>query len=738
MANPKVDRALQQAAAHARKGEIAAARTLYRNVLVTYPGNKQARQALARLDRPGPAAPGADAGAKKAMDKLVALYQRGRMEAVASEGRRFVGAYPNIYALWNILGAAERALGHADDACAAFRRSIELNPNFAEAHNNLGYTLESQGSLEEAVASYRRALRVRPDYATGHNNLGNALRALGNLDEAVASYKRAIKLRPDYAEALYNLGNVLAEQKKHDEALGCYTRALSIKPDFAEACHNLANSLVEKGDLRKAGTAFMRALKIRTDYAEAHRGLGRVLKDDGKLGPAVDSFERALEINPEYLDAHRDLGEVLKDIRRLDDSAASYRRALEIQPDLPEAWLGLGATQELQGNPGAAAESYRRALEIRPSFVEAHLNLGNAHKDLGNLDAATACYRRALEIRPDFAKAHRNLGTIRKYAAGDPHIDELLALHGNAEIDNDPRANICFALAKAFEDIGDPEKSLAYLKQGNALWKQHLDYDIKTDRDIFTALKDAAGPILQAAAKIETAADGVVPVFIVGMPRSGTTLTEQIISSHPEVTGAGELEFANMHGRALAMGDQEPTAENLLEFRRRYLADLGRLAKGHRYVTDKMPHNFRYVALLAAALPEARIIRTKRDAAAVCWSNFKHFFGHKGLGYCYDLGDVVEFHGLYTELMTLWTGLLGDRVYELDYEQLTQEQEAETHKLIDYVGLPWDDACLSPHKNVRSVRTASQQQVRKKVYTGSSQQWRKFEPYLGGAFDALA
>mgnify|MGYP001405946727 CR=1 FL=1 len=221
------------------------------------------------------------------------------------------------------------------------------------------------------------------------------------------------------------------------------------------------------------------------------------------------------------------------------------------------------------------------------------------------------------------------------------------------------------------------------------------------------------------------------------MPRSGTTLVEQIISSHSQVHGAGELPFASRFGNSLSLGNQKINSDNLLQMRNAYLDELVNVSSGAPFVTDKMPHNFLLIGLLLKALPEAKVIHVKRDPAATCWSNFKHYFPAKGLGYSYDLRDTVNYFKLYHALMDFWDQQYSDQIYHLDYDKLTVEQEPETRKLIEYTGLDWEDGFLSPHKNERSVKTVSQQQVRKKVYTGSSQAWRKFEPFLNDVFDGL-
>jgi hypothetical protein len=221
------------------------------------------------------------------------------------------------------------------------------------------------------------------------------------------------------------------------------------------------------------------------------------------------------------------------------------------------------------------------------------------------------------------------------------------------------------------------------------------------------------------------------------MPRSGTTLVEQIVSSHSQVTGAGELNFAAQFGAAIAAGITEVNNDALLDFRHNYLNKLQSVSNGNLIVTDKMPQNFRYIGLLAAAFPEAKIIHVKRNPAAVCWANYKQYFESKNIGYCYAIDDVISYHKLYENLMDFWTNTLSNRIYKLDYELLTVNQDSETRRLIEYLGLDWDEKCLSPQKNTRSLATASNLQVRQKVYQGSSEQWRKYQPFLNGALDGF-
>jgi hypothetical protein len=340
-----------------------------------------------------------------------------------------------------------------------------------------------------------------------------------------------------------------------------------------------------------------------------------------------------------------------------------------------------------------------------------------------------------LSLKPDYAEAHRNLSTLVKYKPDTTQISLISDMLKRSDFNDDDRCNLHFTFAKMKEDLDDLDVAFENYVIGGRLRKKLLSYDSKDDEHRFSKIRSTA-PKIKALAMNETMQAATnVPVFILGMPRSGTTLVEQIISSHSLVHGAGELPFLSRFGGSLSLGNQIINSENTLQMRNAYLNELEKVSNGCQFVTDKMPENFQHIGLLLKVLPEAKVIHVKRDPAATCWSNFKHYFSSKGLGYSYDLSDTVNYFKLYQDLMDFWDQQYSDQIYHLDYDKLTLNQEAETRKLIEHLELDWEDNCLSPQENKRSVRTASQQQVRQKVYTGSSQAWRKFEPYLNGVFD---
>jgi len=320
------------------------------------------------------------------------------------------------------------------------------------------------------------------------------------------------------------------------------------------------------------------------------------------------------------------------------------------------------------------------------------------------------------------SEAHRMLASIKKFDAQDEQYSLMHQLYLDENISDAQRCDINFGLAKACEDLEDFEQAYTHYVEGNALRKKLLQYDINDDVELCRNLKSNYPQIAQNSLAPDSFPDNLMPIFIVGMPRSGTTLVEQIISSHSQVTGAGELIFASLFGANIATGVNEVNYESLLDFRNKYLNKMKNFSKGNLIVTDKMPQNFNFIGLLAAAFPEAKIVHVKRDPAAVCWSNFTHYFPSDTMSYSYAIDDVIRYYALYQNLMDFWTNTLSDRIYQLNYEQLTVNQESETRQLIDHLRLDWDEQCLSPQNNARGVATASNVQVRKKVYKGSSEQ----------------
>ncbi len=635
------------------------------------------------------------------LGELINLYKQGRLPEALVKGATLSAKYSDVASLDNILGVVNAQMGQLDAALRHYKKALSARPDYAEVHNNMGNALSRMGKHAEAIDHFQEALQATPDYVAAHNNLGNAYYEAGRYEEAVASFADALRIKPDYAEAHNNHGNVLMDMDKLEDALASFARAIQYNPSLVQAYNNIGNAFRALGRYDEAIQNYAKAIQIYPGYANAHTGLGNALNDQGLHRQAIDSISRGIQLNPDSAAAHSDLGNALSDAGRHEE----------------------------------AVKSYHAALKINPEFVEVHSNLGNALGEFGDYKAAIASYDEALRLRPEFAQAHYNLSKHKKYTDDDPQFAQMLERLEDPDISENERMYLSFALGKVYEDIGDVDQSFEYLSQGNRLRKEELGYDIRSDQAHFAQIKALfSGEDLPAPGDKELAAGSAKqPIFIVGMPRSGTTLTEQILASHSQVFGAGELQAA---GRILipvlrsmaVVGTQEIGADVIANLRQTYLGELGEIGNAELFITDKMPANFKWIGFLLTAIPKAKIINLQRDPAASCWSMFKLLFS--GNGYTNDLVDLAEYYLLYEDLMEFWRQKFPQQIYDLNYEALTEDQEQETRRLLEYCGLPWEEQCLDFHKTKRTVRTPSGKQVRKKMYTGSSDAWRQYEAHL--------
>ena len=465
--------------------------------------------------------------------------------------------------------------------------------------------------------------------------------------------------------------------------------------------------------------------------------LAAVFGQTGRKNKAVNANQKAVILSPQDASAHSNLGNALQELGRFDEAEISLKKAIALKPDYAPAYNNLGVTLRDMGKLEEAKESFKHAVKLKPDFALAHSNLGNALHELGRLDEAEVSLKQAIVIKPNYAAVYRRLTLIKKFNKRDEIYLKMQDLYLDESLAEEQLCHINFGLAKASEDMGEVEQAFKHYREGNVLRKKLLNYDIRQDIALFNQLKKSFPKININSLGDEYVSNKISPIFILGMPRSGTSLVEQIISSHSEVTGAGELSFVAQFGDSLAQGLSQTNKSALIEFRKNYLTKLENFSNGNLIVTDKMPINFLYVGLIAAAFPEAKIVHVKRNPAAVCWGNYKQYFVPKTLSYCYALEDIVNYYGLYKNLMMFWEESLINRIYSCNYDLLTVNQEIETRKLINYLGLNWEEKCLSPQDNKRSVATASNTQIREKVYQGSSQQWKKYKPFLNGAFDCF-
>lgn len=640
---------------------------------------------------------------------LIALFSQGQFDKALKHGERLAKKHPNVLPIHDILGAVNVRLGRLEQAVARYQKVLQLKPDYAEAHNNLGITFNDLEKHEKAIASYQEALRIKPDYAEAHNNLGVALNELDKHEEAIVSYKESLRLSPNYAEAHNNLGVALSTLGEYEEAITSYQKAISIKPNYADGFNNLGGLYKFLGKSREAIESLAKALQLDPTLYEAHNNLGFMHNENGMHDRALACCKKALELKPDFIAAHNNLG---------------------------YAYMGLGMFDD-------ATDSLDKAVALDSENAETLCAYGTLYTGLGRKDEALSKFSDAIRINPDYAKAHYSVSLSKKYTADDPQLTQMQALIKKLNPGTNDYMTLNFALSKAYRDIGQTADAFECLSAANHLKKAWSGYEIEEDHKLFDQIRWYFDALSANHSATHLGQENLKqPLFVVGMPRSGTTLVEQILASHSNVYGAGELEILNKMAHSdlwsARKGLQNP-ADNYEpeKLKQKYLAELDRYNVPEKFITDKNPLNFRWIGFIATAFPDAKIVNLNRDPRATCWSIYNQNFSSTGNGYANSLSDVGEYYNLYGDLMSFWRDKFPNRIYDLNYEAMTENQEDETRKLLGYCGLEWEDQCLNFFETSRSVRTASVWQVRKKMYKGSSDEWRKYEKFLEPLINAL-
>ena len=528
----------------------------------------------------------------------------------------------------------------------------------------------------------------------------------GQINEALKIVEALIKKSPN-VPLLYNIRGVCYQTiRELGNAIDDFSQATILKSDYAEAYCNLGVTYQEKGDLVSAVNAYKNAIDNDNNYPTAHNNLGKIFLASGEIDSSIEHLECAITLKSDFADAHNNLGSAFLRINKLND----------------------------------AIKSYKKAIALKPDFAVANNNLGIAYLRTGDLKLASKFFENAITINPGYATAHHNLSGVKVYKEKDKQVSLIESLLIENNLSQKERIYLNFALAKAYEDLGNHEELFKHLNEGNRIRKKEMSNSIADSEEHNELIK-----LFFNSNNIKlTYRDSlpIRPIFIVGMPRSGTSLVEQIISSHHEVYGAGEVN--NFHNIIMPIIEKHAVNENYNlkndEFaliRKQYSNSLERFYANEKVITDKWILNFKTIGFILSAFPESKIVHLKRDARATCWSIYKHYFSDEGNRWAYDYQDLARFYKSYVGLMDYWHNLFPGKIYDISYEDLTSDQEKETRNLLRYCDLDWDENCLNFYTNTRAVKTASAVQVRNKMYQGSSDVWRQYSEHLKPLLDAL-
>jgi len=520
------------------------------------------------------------------------------------------------------------------------------------------------------------------------------------------------------------------------------------------ACYQLGNELFNAGRVQEAVEAYQRALEFQPDRAATHYNLGNALLGSGRVDEALDAYERALQLRPDFPRALNNLGNALHRLGRLEEAIRAYRKALRLEPDEADACNNLANALKDAGRLDEALSLYDRAIGLRrPGRDRALANKALLLMEMGALSGAREAVREALADNPDCVPAWHIQALLKTFEPDDPDLQTLERLLGRADALGMPvesRIRLNIALGKAWLDAGDDERAFACLEEGNRLKRSTVRYDARLAGERITAVANTFSmELLQRFAGTGAGHPSEAPVFVMGMPRSGTTLVEQILASHPEVHGAGELQVLRQLVPGLSTLEPDPcpplypallarcSPADLARMGQEYVARVCDPYPDKRRVIDKMPVNFLYAGLIHLVLPNARIIHCRRDPVDTCLSCYMRTFTGD-VSFAYDLYELGHYYRHYSALMDHWRALLPPRCYlEVRYEDIVEDLEREARRMVEFCGLSWDAACLRFHQNERPVHTASATEVRRPIYRTSVGRWRPYARHLAPLVAAL-
>ena len=679
MAKLSVNQALSKAKSHEKKGEILEAQELYKEVLDAFPNNKKAKSMLANLDKSFQ-----NGNVKKPpsniINQLVALYNQGHLSLVIEHCQRFIGQFPDAFIIWNILGAANKGLGRVEEASKAFMKVVKLNPTYADGYNNLGVTLQEQGKFEGALVAYKKAISIKPNYAEAYNNLGNTLLEQGEPAGAISSYKKAISIDPNYAEANYNMGFALSSINKPEEAIVAYNNAISMKPK----------------------------------YAEAYCNLGNAYKEIGKLNEAIDFYRNAISINPKYAQVYNNLGKVFQEQDKLELAMEAYKKATSLKLEYSEAWT----------NGAEALEKWNKLDELDDWLKQAHKNFKIVPSDISYFQS------KFLWRIKERKEALKLISTINLKTVSENRKQGFLNLK-----------------AKCFESSQNFSKAYDCFLEMNLLAKKSNTY-LNSNSDKFFAntknqLEQLKLKLTSRATDSEDNGETISPIFLVGFPRSGTTLMDTILRSHSKIEVLEEKPTVVAAKAAIRKNGYNEihnkvfSIDIISEARSSYIKEFRKHIKSsdtNSVYIDKLPLNLIEVPLINQLFPSAKFILALRhpfDTILSCW--MQNFEINAAMANMVDLDRIVDLYCIAMETFKICRSEYNLNVHTIRYEDLLEDLKGESSALLTFLDLTWEtkmeDYRATALKRGR-INTPSYSQVSQPIYKEAKYRWINYKEYL--------
>lgn len=647
----------------------------------------------------------------RSLNQAMDCHRRGQLAEAERTYRQILRRAPGHADALHLCGMAVFQQGDAARGAAMVEQAVARMPHNGAYRYTLGEIRRSQGRLEAALRCYDAALERDRGLVNAYYQRGNTLMALERYGEAVEAFRRALELRPNDAEALNNVGNALAAAGEPDAAVDSYRAAAEASPQDAGIWANLGHALLARGRYGDAEAALRAALERAPAMLPSAVSLARLLSETGRPGDAVALLQEQARLHEADAKALCEVGQALIALEAYASAEALLRGVLARAPGDPDAMAGCAICLQ----------------------------------HTGRFDEAAQLHQEVIAVQPDVGGAHYALSNNRAFQPDDTYLARLRKQVEDQALDAHTRVQLFFALGRFEETRGDEEAAFAAYREGNRLHARAHPFEEAAFREHFTRIQSVFDEDffrLHQGMGLDTE----LPVFVLGMPRSGTTLVEQIISAHPQAFGAGELSDFRRMGRTLPdeLGSTEgfpecarklsPTSAAALA--QRYLQGLRQRAPQALRVTDKLPFNFAWLGLIAVLFPRAKVIHVRREPADTCLSCYFQLFD-EGMRFAYDQTGLGHAYRIYDALMAHWRQVLPLQVLDVDYERVVADQEAQSRRIIDFIGLPWDAQCLQFHRAERGVRTASFWQVRQPLYRSSVGRWQAYSHHLGPLMEAL-